>query len=139
MNNRYNFLLILLLICHHVCIFSQNTATGLEPLSHPEELLQFRGGDNALHKFIAENLKYPTNWPQDSIAGKVYVEFTIDTSGNILHPTILRKLHPTLDTIAIGIIRVMPKWYPARNGNRPVSMQYCLPIKFGEAPKRTKK
>jgi len=139
MNNRYNILVILLLICHHLCVFSQNTATGLEPSGHPEELPQFRGGDKALYKFITENLKYPANWPKDSISGKVYVGFTIDTSGNILHPKIMRGLHPALDTIAIGIIRVMPKWYPARNGNRPVSMQFCLPIRFGEAPERIKK
>jgi periplasmic protein TonB len=139
MNNIYNILFILLLICHSLCVFCQNTVTQLELFGQPEELPQFQGGDKALYKFIADNLKYPTNWPKDSISGKVYVGFTIDTSGNILHPKILRGLNPTLDTIAIEIIRAMPKWYPARNRNRPVSMQSFLPIKFGEVPKPTKK
>jgi periplasmic protein TonB len=139
MDKVYNIIFILFLICGSLSVFSQNTVKEIGPFGDPEEFPQFHGGDNALYKFIAENLKYPNNWPKDSISGRVYVGFTIDSSGNILYPKIIRGLNPTLDTIAIGIIRGMPKWYPARNGNRPVAMQFCLPIRFGSAPKPTKK
>ena len=139
MHKIYNILCILFLISLRLFVFCQNTTQGQPIFAHPEQFPLFRGGDNALYKFIDENLKYPNNWPKDSISGRVYVVFTIDSYGNVLHPKIVRGLNPTLDTIAIKICRAMPKWYPARTGNKPVEFQYNLPIRFGETPKQTKK
>jgi periplasmic protein TonB len=135
----YKILCIVFLISLRLFVSGQNKTQEKVIFGGPEQLPAFKGGYDALNNFIYTNLKYPTNWPADSISGKVYVTFTIDSAGNVVNPKILRGLNPALDTIAIKIFRAMPKWDPARNRNKPVEYQYNFPIRFGEAQKQTKK
>ena len=101
-----------------------------------EENPQFPGGEEARNAFLRANIKLPDNWPTDSIIGKVFITFLVDVEGNIKYPCILKGLNPVLDSIAIGTIRKMPKWIPAKQRGVPVQIIFNLPIKFGTDRKR---
>jgi len=103
-----------------------------------EEPPTFPGGEKALFNFINSNKIYPANWCVDSIDGSVFVSFIVDSSGSILNPKVVRGLNPTLDSIALTIIRKMPKWSPGKQRNKPVAVQFNLPIKFGIENKESK-
>jgi len=98
------------------------------------DLPEFPGGDEALYKFIAEKKTYPPNWRKDSISGKVFLKFLIDSCGQIHNPEVIRGLNPVLDSIAINIIREMPNWNSAKQNGKPVSLEFVLPIRFGKPP-----
>jgi len=103
-----------------------------------EEPPTFPGGDKALSNFINSNQVYPDNWRADSVEGRVFVTFIVDSTGSIQNPKILKGLDPTLDSIALMIIRKMPKWVPGKQRNKPVAVQLSLPIKFGSGNKESK-
>jgi len=103
-----------------------------------DEMPGYPGGEDSRLVFIKENIKYPPNWPTDSIKGKVFTTFIIDENGNIKCPRILRGVNSILDSIAIDIIKKMPKWSPAKARGISVSSTFNLPIFFGTNSKTKK-
>jgi hypothetical protein len=103
-----------------------------------EEMPQFPGGEDARIIFFKENVKFPPDWPADSIKGKVFTTFIVDEYGNIKFPHILRGINPILDSIAISVIKRMPKWSPAKVRGVSVCSTFNLPIIFGTDPKTKK-
>jgi len=98
----------------------------------------FPGGVNALNKFISSSAKYPKELYDRCIEGKVFIQFIIDTTGAIIKPEVIRGIDPKLDSIAISIVRAMPKWEPAIQNGKPVSMKFVLPIKYSFENKNQK-
>jgi len=96
-----------------------------------EEKPKFPGGDIAREEFIKSNIKLPLNWPAETISGKVFLSFLVDEKGNIKYPCIINGLNSTLDSIAITIIKKMPKWIPAKNRGISIGVPVNLVIKFG--------
>ncbi|MCR4828473.1 MAG: energy transducer TonB [Bacteroidales bacterium] len=103
---------------------------------HPPE---YPGGDPSLATFLMNNLKYPTSQQHSGITGRVYVTLTIDTGGNVVSPSVAKGLGEEFDAEALRVVRLMPKWKPARDmTGRPIAVTSTLPINF-IAPKVDKR
>jgi periplasmic protein TonB len=94
------------------------------------EQAEFKGGMNGLKKFIEKNLKYPPN--NICVTGRVYVQFVIEKDGKVTNPIILRSLAKAYDDEAIRLVKLMPKWIPARDygGKKPIASRFTIPINF---------
>ena len=89
----------------------------------------FPGGEQALFRFIADSLRYPSKCM--SISGTVYLSVKISKDGLMGDPELKRGLHPFIDDEALRVISLLPReWKPARMGNVPVDSEYILPIRF---------
>ena len=75
----------------------------------------FPGGNEALMKWLSENLTYPKSAQENGIQGRVLVEFVVNKDGSIVEPKVLRRVDPALDKEALRIVKMMPKWLPGRN------------------------
>jgi TonB family protein len=95
-----------------------------------EELPQFPGGKNALASWIAANVKYPAEALKGSIAGKVYVSFTISTSGKVKDAVVTKSASPLLNTEAIRVVSSMPDWKPGTQSGKSVAVQMEVPVEF---------
>ena len=95
-----------------------------------EEMPEFPGGSAALHKFIADNLRYPEELAENCIQGRVIVDFCVDTLGRVRDPKIKRSLHPALDKEAIRVVGLLPDFKPGRHNGRKVNVRLSLPIIF---------
>lgn len=95
-----------------------------------EEMAQFPGGQSGLMRFLCENLKYPKEAQKQNIEGRVIVRFVVNKDGTISNPVILRGVDKYLDREAIRVVKLMPKWIPAKNNTQAVSSYYTLPIVF---------
>ena len=93
-----------------------------------EEMPEFPGGSAALHKFIADNLRYPEELAENCIQGRVFVDFCVDTLGRVRDPKIKRSLHPALDKEAIRVVGLLPDFKPGRHNGRKVNVRLSLPI-----------
>lgn len=93
-----------------------------------EQMPSFPGGQEALMKFITENLKYPNG--MSDIGGKVFVQFIVEKDGSISGTQILKGLYPAFDEEAMRVIRSMPDWKPAMQNGMPVRMQMYMPVNF---------
>ena len=95
-----------------------------------EHMPEFPGGDIALRKFIAENIKYPEEAKAKKIQGKVFVQFVIDKEGNVVSPKIARGADPLLDAEAIRVVKSLPKWEPGSQRGKPVNVSFTYPVTF---------
>lgn len=95
-----------------------------------EENPQYPGGDEALHKFLKENLIYPASARESAIQGTVYLSFVVGNDGIINDIKVLRGIGGGCDEEAIRVVKQMPRWIPGRQRGKPVRVQYNLPVKF---------
>ena len=95
-----------------------------------EENAQFPGGDEACMKWLAEHLKYPSICQEQGVQGRVFVSFVVNKDGSIVDVEIKRSPDPNLSKEAERVVKSMPKWKPARQGNRTVRSRFNLPVMF---------
>ncbi|MBR2195241.1 MAG: energy transducer TonB [Salinivirgaceae bacterium] len=95
-----------------------------------ENMPEFPGGDLALRKYIAENVKYPEIAKENGLSGKVFVQFVINQRGEVENVKIARGVDPALDKEAIRVVQNLPKWKPGSQRGKPVKVSYTVPINF---------
>jgi periplasmic protein TonB len=94
---------------------------------------QFPGGDQALTKFIKDNLRYPEIARENNVQGKVFASFIVEIDGRLTNFKILRGLGYGCDEEAIRLLKTMPKWVPSREFNDSTKfrrVQFTQPILF---------
>lgn len=101
-----------------------------KPLLEAEQAPNFPGGDDALKKYLSENLKYPIIAQESGIQGKVIVKFVVSKTGDILDVQIFKGVDTSLDREAVRVVQSMPKWIPGKQKGKTVSVYFTLPIEF---------
>lgn len=95
-----------------------------------EEKPMYPGGDAALLKFISENTIYPIIAKENSIQGKVFIQFIIDKEGKVANVKVAKGVDPNLDAEALRVVNMMPKWTPGKQRGVNVNVSYIIPINF---------
>jgi TonB family protein len=95
-----------------------------------DKMPEFPGGNEGMSKFIGETLKYPKEAQANNIEGRVLVKFVINSRGNVSVPSIVRSASPLLDSEAIRVVRLMPRWTPGYIKEKPVPVFFTLPLVF---------
>lgn len=96
-----------------------------------ESMPEFPGGQQALFKFLSENVKYPVIAQENGIQGKVICQFTVNKDGSIVDVQVVRSGgDPSLDKEAVRVIKTMPKWKPGKQRGKPVRVKYTVPVNF---------
>lgn len=90
----------------------------------------FPGGEAALNRWIAQNIKYPIDAIENGIQGRVVVEFVVKEDGSIGRIKIIRSRGTSLDNEAKRVIKSLPKFKPGRKYGAPVNVWYSLPVNF---------
>jgi protein TonB len=98
----------------------------------PEVMPAFPGGESALFKYLQQNINYPYNARENGIKGTVIVGFIIDATGKPVMLSILRGIKggKDLEIEAMRVIASMPNWSVGLQNNKPVQVQFSLPVKF---------
>ncbi len=95
-----------------------------------EEPPQFPGGDAALLKYIAENLRYPQLALENNVQGRVVVKFVVNKNGTVGDAQVVKSIDPDLDKEAIRVVKTLPKFQPGRQNGHAVNVWYTLPVRF---------
>ena len=96
-----------------------------------ETMPEFPGGVQALARYIAENIKYPTIAQENGIQGRAMCQFIVERDGSISGVEIVRSAgDKSLDKEALRLIKSMPKWNPGRQKGYPVRVKYTVPVNF---------
>jgi periplasmic protein TonB len=101
-----------------------------KPFLVVEEMAEFPGGTKFLYEFLQKNIQYPQKCIDNDIEGKVYLRFVVGSNGTIKNVEVARSVDPDLDREAIRVIKMMPKWKPARQSGKEVPVYYTLPVQF---------
>ena len=97
---------------------------------HPE----FPGGMTALESFLRQHVQYPGEAAKAKVQGRVFVNFVIDTLGQVGQVRVLKGLGYGCDEEAIRVLKFMPNWIPGQQRGKKVNVEYNLPILFPQEP-----
>ena len=95
-----------------------------------EEMPEFPGGMGECMKFLGKNIKYPTISQENGVQGRVIVQFVVNRDGSIVDVKVVRSADEHLSEEAVRVVKLMPKWKPARQGNKTVRSRFNLPVMF---------
>lgn len=95
-----------------------------------DQMPEFPGGQDALMKYLRDNLRYPEDAREMAIQGKVYLRFVVDETGQVTDVRVLRSVNSSLDKESIRVVSRMPPWKPGTLNGKPVKVYYSLPINF---------
>lgn len=107
-----------------------------------DKVATFRGGNDALFKFLIETIKYPENAKKQGAEGKVFVKFTVSKEGytNATSASVKRSAgNKELDDEAIRVVQALaqkevaetkPSWIAGEKNGKPVSTEFTLPLAF---------
>lgn len=101
-----------------------------KPFYTVEQMPSFPGGEAAMNKFIADNLKYPVVAQESGISGRVTIRFVVTKNGDISDVTVVRGIDPSCDREALRVVKAMPKWVPGKQNGLNVPVYFTLPIVF---------
>ncbi|MCR4914182.1 MAG: M56 family metallopeptidase [Prevotella sp.] len=120
---------------------------------------QFPGGDEALMKFIAQNIKYPEIATENGVQGRVIVQFTVEKDGSLTSPKVITTSPGIGEAIpievvasmpekerkdaeahnagvkalrdeAIRVVKAMPKWTPGKQQGKVVRCRRTYPVVY---------
>ncbi|MCD4682237.1 MAG: energy transducer TonB, partial [Bacteroidales bacterium] len=92
---------------------------------------EFKGGEDALMKFIEKHLVFPEEAKENGISGTVYVEFIVNEDGTLEDILIIRSVSKSLDDEAIRVIKLTSgKWKSGEQNGKSVKASMIVPVKF---------
>jgi protein TonB len=86
--------------------------------------------EKAIWNYIRENTKYPELSKENGASGKVYVNFIINSAGEVSDVKVVRGVDRHLDAEAVRVIRSLPVMIPATQRDKPVNLTFTVPINF---------
>ena len=111
-----------------------DTIQGQTVLKVCDKMPQFVGGDEALIKYMTENIFYPKLSDGETWQSKIYVSFIIDTIGKIRNAYVANPLNSgtftRIEKICINMVENMPDWTPAENNGKKVPVRVNIPFRF---------
>jgi protein TonB len=118
--------------------FSEETPSKLGPpeptqptiYTWVEQPAEYEGGDEALLKFISDNIHYPQMDIDNDIQGKVYLKFVVMEDGSVSGVQVMRGVESTMDKEAIRVVKMLSKFHPGKQQGKPVKVYFTLPIVF---------
>lgn len=95
-----------------------------------EQQAEFPGGQQALMRWLGNNVRYPESAQQNDVQGRVVVKFVVEKDGSIGQATIVKGVDKDLDREALRVVKKMPKWQPGKNNGVAVRSYFNLPVVF---------
>ncbi|MGN0235701.1 MAG: energy transducer TonB [Paludibacteraceae bacterium] len=129
----------------------------IEPkLDESFKMPSFRGGQQALFRFLSEEVRYPILAMEQRVQARVICSFVVDRDGSITDICVSNISHISAgrqesrkETIllsdltsaeikavealvgeAMRVIKAMPKWKPGTQDGKPMRVRYTIPINF---------
>lgn len=99
------------------------------------ELATPEGGRKAFKQYLEKNLHYPEQALENKVEGKVTIQFSIGTSGQLSDFKVIRGIGYGCDEEVIRLIKAGPKWSPTKRNSEVlkdrvrVRMRFALPDK----------
>ena len=98
--------------------------------AYVEQMPSFPGGETALMKYIAENLRYPSAAQDQGIQGLVILRFVVTGTGDVGEVQVIKSLDPSCDREAVRVVKSLPRFHPGRQQGKPVNVWFQLPVRF---------
>ena len=85
---------------------------------------------NEIAAFIQQQVRWPKGTGLVDAEGRVFVSFTVDTTGQVRDARILKGIHPLLDAEALRVVQAQTGFTSGRQNGKPVDVSLTIPITF---------
>ncbi|MBB6613144.1 TonB family protein [Pontibacter sp. Tf4] len=109
------------------------------PYEYVEQMPGFPGGQAAMEKYLASNLKYPKDALENKLEGLIVVSFVVGKAGELTDIKVLKGLSESTNTEAMRVVQSMPAWSPGKQNGRVVLVRNVIPIVFKLPKEEVKK
>jgi TonB family protein len=83
-----------------------------------------------LTMYLNTALRYPIEAREANVQGRVRVQFTIDSLGQVGNAKLINDIGSKCGDEALRVVMAMPHWKPAKHKGKPVTMYMTMPINF---------
>ena len=124
------------LLLTSLCLFAQNSViytindVSTYPVFPDNECI-VPGTEDCFTEQLQNHIRWNFMYPNTNQTGNVYVQFVIDSTGNVTDIRARSKVK-AFENEGIRIIQQIPKLEPAKLDGRPVSIRYSTPIAFNK-------
>lgn len=104
---------------------NHNTPTAA--LSYPK----FKGGSQALYRYIYKNQQYPQKLKNQGISGQTQVQFKVNADSTITDVELFKTSgYKEFDDEAIRLVKSFPNWVPAKQDCQAIPMKTVVTVPF---------
>ena len=122
--------LVLLFVANTNATAQNKKAANDKVLEKAEVMPEYPGGEQAMMKFVADNVKYPQEAIDKEVSGRVMVGFVVEKDGSISDVKVVKGIGGGCDEEAVRVVNAMPKWKPGMDKGKPVRVSYIMPFTF---------
>ncbi len=149
-----NRLVLIIILSFHLCAFAQTdsiqtineSAPAMEIVddeiySMAENMPVYPGGNQAMQDFIARNFVYPPSCLENSIQGKVYVDFVVEKDGSTSGHNVVKPIPggQAISTEALRVCKLLEGFAPGMDNGHLVRVRLAVPINCELSNQRKKK
>ena len=100
--------------------------------SRADVMPMYPGGEDALQKFVEDNIEYPEQAIENGAEGDVRVVFTVDEKGRVtnIKATGDNNVEYGMKEEAVAVMNKMPAWTPGKVNGKSVKTRMTLPIVY---------
>ncbi len=91
------------------------------------------GGWETFFKTLGKNIKYPRQAARSTVAGRVFVKFTVNEKGELQDFSIVKGIGFGCDEEAMRVI-AQTKWNAGKQRGRPVKVRLVQQVTFSITP-----
>lgn len=95
-----------------------------------EQMPTYKGGEEAMMRFLSQVTRYPQRAQDLGIQGCVVVGFIVEKDGSLSDFKFIQRVDPELDDEALKTVKVMPKWNPGKHNGQNVRVRHSVPVGF---------
>jgi periplasmic protein TonB len=122
------FIILFLIFSKGSFLIAQSVDYDTTLCLNPEQKADFKGGMGAFANFLQKNLKCPPKTVKANVGGKIYIEFIVEKDSTITHFNVLKSVGLGWDEEVIRVLKLNPKWIPAKDKGKVVRSKFPLPI-----------
>ena len=95
-----------------------------------EQMPTYKGGEEAMMRFLSQVTRYPQRAQDLGIQGCVVVGFIVEKDGSLSDFKFIQRVDPELDDEALKTVKAMPKWNPGKHNGKNVRVRHSVPVSF---------
>jgi protein TonB len=148
-----NALLLFFLLSSHIDLLSQSDSTFIMDAIPPSDIVddevytmaevmpQFPDGSQAMQDFVHQNFVYPQSCIENSIQGKIFVDFIVEKDGKTTGHQVVKPIPGgrALSEEAIRTCKLLEGFSPGLENGQPVRVRMTVPIDCVLSNQRKKK
>ena len=88
-------------------------------------------GSGSMYEFFKKEMRHPEGVEIEPGNSRVIIRFIVEKDGRLTHFEVIHSPDEKLSEEALRLMKLMPRWTPAKNKGKVVRCLFTIPVPFG--------